>query len=48
MQVVCVANKAPSSNGGDGSPSSSSTTEGLTEAGELSVNAGQSHLELYN
>jgi len=28
-----VAKKAPSSNGGDGRPSSSSTVEGLTESG---------------
>lgn len=32
IPVVCVAKKAPSSNGGDGSPSSSSTTEGFTDS----------------
>lgn len=37
IEVVCVSNKAPSSKGGEGSPSSSSTTDGFTDSGELSL-----------
>jgi len=33
IEPVGAANKAPSSIGGDGSPSSSSTTDGFTESG---------------
>lgn len=42
-EVGWVANKAPSSKGGEGSPSSSSTTKGFTESGVPSLPKKSKH-----